>query len=117
MSGMSAFKALYDRVEDQIQEAMARGEFDNLPGRGKPLQLDDDSHIPAELRMAYRILKRSGFPPGEVLMKKKVSALKDMLLNDKDMSEKDRKELKMRIMMADTELNMALERFRRQYGG
>ncbi len=30
-------------IEEQIQEAVARGEFDNLPGTGKPLNLEDDA--------------------------------------------------------------------------
>ncbi len=29
-------------IDRQIREAQERGEFDNLPGAGKPLQLDDD---------------------------------------------------------------------------
>ncbi|MBW1766097.1 MAG: DUF1992 domain-containing protein, partial [Deltaproteobacteria bacterium] len=32
-------------VERKIKEAEERGEFDNLPGQGKPLDLDDDSRI------------------------------------------------------------------------
>ena len=43
-------------VEKYIKEASARGEFENLSGKGKPLVLDDDSAVPAELRVAYRIL-------------------------------------------------------------
>ncbi|MDI5568641.1 DUF1992 domain-containing protein, partial [Salmonella enterica subsp. enterica serovar Kentucky] len=42
-----------------IIEAQRKGEFDNLPGRGEPLILDDDSHVPAELRAGYRLLKNA----------------------------------------------------------
>jgi hypothetical protein len=49
-------------AERKIEEALARGEFDNLPGAGRPLDLDDvDPLIPEELRMAFRILKNAGF--------------------------------------------------------
>ena len=49
-------------AEDRIAKAIARGELDNLPGQGRPLDLDDeDPLLPAELRMAKRILKNSGF--------------------------------------------------------
>ena len=53
-------------AEARIQEALRAGELSNLPGAGKPLQLDDDSMIPKELRAAYRILKNSGFLPPEI---------------------------------------------------
>ena len=49
-------------VEEIILKAQKNGELDNLPGHGKPLNLDDMS-IPEEYRMAYRILKNSDFLP------------------------------------------------------
>lgn len=54
------------RVERLILEAQKKGEFDSLPGSGAPLVLDDDSAVPEELRMAYRILKNSGYLPPEL---------------------------------------------------
>ena len=38
-------------AEQRIRDALARGEFDHLPGAGKPLQLDDDSLIPEDQRL------------------------------------------------------------------
>jgi hypothetical protein len=66
-------------AERRIQEAMQNGEFDNLPGKGKPLKLDDDSHVPSELRMAYKILKNAGCLPPELEIKKEILELKDLL--------------------------------------
>ena len=54
-------------VEQRLAEAAHKGEFSDLPGLGEPLQLDDSSLIPEELRMAYRILRNSGFVPPEVV--------------------------------------------------
>lgn len=48
-------------AERKILEAMAEGQFDNLPGRGRPQKLEDLSHLPPELRMTYMVLKNSGF--------------------------------------------------------
>ena len=48
-------------AERKIQEALRNGEFDRLPGAGKPLEMEDLSHLPPESRMAYTILKNSGF--------------------------------------------------------
>lgn len=44
-------------AERHIIDAQSKGEFDDLPGTGKPLTLDDDSHVPTELRAGYRLLK------------------------------------------------------------
>jgi hypothetical protein len=58
---------MFDSIaEKKIAEAMERGEFDDLPGAGKPLELDDDTNVPEDLRVAYRILKNAGFVPPEV---------------------------------------------------
>jgi hypothetical protein len=58
---------MFDAIaEKKIAEAIARGELDDLPGAGKPLELDDDSNVPEDLRVAYRILKNAGFVPPEV---------------------------------------------------
>ncbi len=53
-------------AERHILDAQAKGEFDNLPGSGEPLTLDDDSHVPAELRAGYRLLKNAGCLPPEL---------------------------------------------------
>lgn len=53
-------------VEDRIRAAAARGEFQGLPGEGRPLQLEDDLLVPVELRMAYRILRNAGAVPPEI---------------------------------------------------
>ncbi len=50
-------------VEQRIAAAAARGEFDDLPGAGAPLSLDDDALVPEEVRVANRILKNAGFVP------------------------------------------------------
>jgi hypothetical protein len=67
-------------AEQRIREALERGEFDHLPGLGKPLQLDDDSHIPVELRVAYRILKNAGAVPPEIELHKEVATAESLLL-------------------------------------
>ncbi len=54
---------LDELVERRIREATARGEFDDLPGRGRPLRLDDDALVPEELRAGYRLLKNAGYLP------------------------------------------------------
>lgn len=66
-------------VEKHIKEAQENGEFDNLPGSGLPLILDDDSGVPEELRTAYRILKNAGYLPPELQDRKEAIELDHML--------------------------------------
>lgn len=58
--------AIDSLVEQRILEAEQRGEFADLPGAGRPLELDDDPLVPEELRVAHRVLKNAGFVPPEV---------------------------------------------------
>jgi hypothetical protein len=66
-------------VEQRIKEAMDKGEFDNLPGKGKPLPLEDDSHVPEDLRLAYKLLRNADCLPPELLEKKEILQMEDML--------------------------------------
>lgn len=69
-----------DRIaESRIQEAIERGELRDLPGEGKPLQLDDDSAVPEALRAAYRILKNAGYLPPELQLRKDVRDAEQLL--------------------------------------
>ncbi len=67
-------------AEQRIVEALARGEFDDLPGAGRPLELDDDPLVPEELRVAWRILKNAGFMPPEVEARRDIAALERVVL-------------------------------------
>jgi hypothetical protein len=63
----------------RIEEAMQSGEFDNLPGRGKPIDLSDYFSAPEELRAAYGILRNAGVLPQEAQLLKDVRELEDEL--------------------------------------
>jgi hypothetical protein len=73
------FKALGQIAEQKISQAMQEGQFDNLPGKGKPLELEDLSNVPPELRMAYTILKNSGYTSPEIEDRKEIANIRDML--------------------------------------
>ncbi len=66
-------------AEQRIQEAIKNGEFDNLPGKGKPIQLEDLSNVPEELRLAYKVLKNAGFLPPEVELLREIKTVEDLL--------------------------------------
>jgi hypothetical protein len=62
-------------AERKIQDAIKDGAFDNLPGKGKPLDLDSDSGIPPEMRAASRILKNANVPPDWIQLDKGIRHL------------------------------------------
>jgi len=53
-------------AERKLAEAAARGELDDLPGAGQPLNLDEDPFVPEDQRMANRILRNAGCKPPEL---------------------------------------------------
>ena len=66
-------------VTKQIEEAMERGEFANLPGEGKPLKLDTNPFLTPQARMANRLLKENGFAPRWVELEKEIKREKAQL--------------------------------------
>jgi len=66
-------------AEQRIAEAAARGEFEDLPGAGEPLALEDNSLIPEELRAAYRLLKNAGYVPAEIEHSREIRDIETLL--------------------------------------
>jgi len=75
-------------ADNRIREAIEAGHFDDLQGKGQPLNLEDDSHIPADLRMAYKILKNADCLPPEVVLRQEVVQLQDLVAAMPDEAEK-----------------------------
>ena len=84
-----------DLVEARIRKAMAEGEFDNLPGKGKPIDLSKYYGVPEHLRIAYHMMKGSGYIPEEVRLKKEMEILKEKIkqCNSEEEKHKFMKEL------------------------
>ena len=76
-------------IEERIRKAQVEGEFENLPGSGKPLS-PDDTNIPEELRMAYKILKNAECLPPEIELKKEITQIEEILAGMTDTAEKYR---------------------------
>lgn len=84
---MNALDAIAER---RIAEALARGEFDNLPGAGAPLDLGDDALVPEDLRAAYRILRNSGHLPPELESCREIRKIEQLLIGVEDPGERVR---------------------------
>jgi hypothetical protein len=95
-------------AEQKILEAIENGELDNLPGKGKPLNLDDLRDIPPELRLEYKVLKNAGLLPEEVTVRKEIAVLEELLLNCREASETV--DLKRRLVERTVYYNLLMEK-------
>ena len=79
---------------------MEAGEFENLKGAGKPLSLEDETWVPEDLRMTYRVLKNAGCIPAELDKRKEILSLKDMInvIDDDKERLKKLRELNFRLL-------------------
>lgn len=106
-------------VEERIQAAIARGEFDHLPGIGKPLELDDDRLVPEPLRMGMRILKNAGLVPPELAILREINETQSILLaHGSEDAERRRARVRLRLLLARLEAGGLLHTSRavlRQY--
>jgi hypothetical protein len=91
-------------AEEKIREAMKNGDFESLPGYGKPLRLEDDSQVPSDLRLAYKILKNAGYVPEELELRKQISTTRDLLACCTDEKEKYQQIQKLNLLI--TRMNM-----------
>ena len=81
---MDIFARIAERL---IREAMENGEFDNLEGAGKPLNFADETWIPEDLRIAYKVLKNAGYIPPEIELRNEIinmSSLINTIDDDKE---------------------------------
>src|SRR5688572_6639801 len=99
-------------VEQMIQQAMARGEFDNLKGKGKPLNLDDYFNTPEDVRMGFSILKANDFVPEEVERLREIAELRKKLKTATDPEEK--KALEKALRDKTLALSLILEKNKRK---
>ena len=87
-------------AENRIRAAQDEGFFDNLPGRGKPLSLEDDSGVPEDLRLTFKILRNAGCLPVEMELSHQVHNLQQMInaAIDEDSRKALRRELNYLLM-------------------
>ena len=92
---------------------MAEGEFDNLPGRGKPVNLDDYFATPEDLRMGYSVLKNAGVLPEQAQLLKEIEALR---LDLAKCSEEDKRaRIRRSIEALVLKMNLIAEYYKRKH--
>jgi hypothetical protein len=102
-------------VEEMIRAAMERGEFDNLPGKGKPLDLDAYFALPEEERVALQMLKDAGFVPAEVQLLRDINELRQAL--GAAAGEADRARLQKALEEKTLAFNVTMDRRRARKSG
>jgi len=99
-------------IEELIQKWLAEHPGEKLPGQGEPLDLDEYFRWPEDLRLAYSLLKNSGYVPEEVELLREIGDLKQRLSECLDAA--SQKELRRRIQEQQVALNIKLERHRKR---
>lgn len=99
-------------VEAIIKEAMERGEFDHLPGKGRPIDLSAYFDTPEEVRIAYSLLKNAGMTPREVDLLQEIAELKQILAAVLD--DKKKQEVQKQIQQKQVEFSLMMERQKNQ---
>ena len=99
-------------ADEKIKEAIARGEFDNLAGKGKPLDLDAYFATPEHLRMGYSILKSANLLPEEMDLLKQIEDLRKSL--DSCTSQIEKRAIQKQLSEKLTNFNLRMERLRKE---
>ena len=94
-------------IDEKIREAIEKGEFDDLPGKGKPLDLEAYFATPEDLRLGYSVLKSAGCLPVEVELQKEIESLKARLGACDD--ERERQSLRKEIDGKTLKLNLLID--------
>ncbi len=99
-------------IDEQIRKAIEAGDFDDLEGKGKPLDLDAYFNTPEDLRSGYALLKSNNIVPEEVEIMREINALRERIgaLPDSDEKQRLSKELREKVLA----LSLILERNRRR---
>jgi DnaJ homologue, subfamily C, member 28, conserved domain len=90
-------------VEERIREAQQEGAFDNLPGKGKPIVLEDMSMVPEDLRVAYHLLRNAHVLPPEAELQKEIHTLQDLIkyIEDDDERRALAKQIEWKVIRLD----------------
>ncbi|TKB25614.1 DUF1992 domain-containing protein [Desulfopila sp. IMCC35006] len=90
-------------AEQRIAEAMREKDLNSPKWKNKPLPLEDDRFVPEDLKMAYKILKNSGYLPPEIEERKQIKKLEDLIACTEDEHErlKQMKKLNVLLMKVD----------------
>jgi len=99
-------------IDEILRDAIERGKFQNLPGQGKKLDLDEYFNTPEDVRLGYGLLKSNDFVPEEVQLLKDIESLQEKL--KKTTSDEECNCLRREIESRRLKFNLLIDRSHRR---
>ncbi len=93
------YNALTIIAEQRISQAIEEGTLRTDGWKGRPLPVDNDPFVPEDLKMAYKILKNSGYLPPEVEMRKEVQRLEELIATTEDAHQRVKQMKKLNVLL------------------
>ncbi|TKB08250.1 DUF1992 domain-containing protein [Desulforhopalus sp. IMCC35007] len=90
-------------AEQRILKAMEEGDLNSPEWKNKPLPLEDDHLVPDDLKIAYKILKNSGYLPPELEERKEIKRIEDLIASTEDEHERLRQMKKLNVLLMKVE--------------
>ena len=99
-------------IDEQIRKAIEAGDFDNLGGKGQPIDLASYFAVPEDARLGYSLLKSNNFVPEEVDRLKEIGRLREKLASCTD--DEQKRALNKLLQEKNIALSLILERNKRK---
>lgn len=90
-------------AEQKILKAMEEGDLNSPRWKNKPLPLDDDHLVPEDLKIAYKLLKNSGYLPPELEERKEIRRIEDLIASTEDEHERLKQMKKLNVLLMKVE--------------
>jgi hypothetical protein len=86
-------------AEQRISQAIEKGELKSTGWENKPLKLDDDHMVPADLKLAYKMMKNAGYLPPELETRKEISRLEQLISKTEDEHQRVQQMRKLSVLL------------------
>lgn len=90
-------------AEQKILKAMEERDLNSPQWKNKPLPLEDDHLVPEDLKIAYKILKNSGYLPPELEERKEIRRIEDLIASTEDEHERLKQMKKLNVLLMKVE--------------
>lgn len=90
-------------AEQKILKAMEERDLNSPRWKNKPLPLEDDHMVPDDLKIAYKMLKNSGYLPPELEERKEIKRVEDLIASTEDEHERLRQMKKLNVLLMKVE--------------
>jgi len=96
-------------AEQKILKAMEEGDLNSPRWKNKALPLEDDHMVPDDLKIAYKLLKNSGYLPPEIEERKEIKRIEDLIASTEDEHERLKQMKKLNVLLMKVEEKRAFK--------